>query len=627
MRKMCKGKGALLVILLLGVFLPAFLVSCNGGGGGGESTPAPVAGFSALPTTGPATLAVAFTDSSTGRITDWSWDFGDGGTSTDQNPSHNYATNGTYTVALTVTGPGGDNTATQVGYINVTPLAQFSGTPTSGDAPLTVTFTNASTGTDGSTTYAWDFGDGGTSALQNPTHVYTDPLGGNYTVTLTATGPGGSNTNTKPAYINTAAAPAPVAGFSGTPPLTGEAPLTVTFTDSSTGVISDWSWDFGDGGTSTAQNPTHNYTTSGTYTVALTVTGPGGSDTATQVGYVNVTPLAQFSGTPTSGDVPLTVTFTDLSTGGATSWSWDFGDGGTSALQNPTHDYTDVLGGNYTVSLTATGPGGSNTNTKPAYINTAAVPAPVAGFSGTPLTGEAPLTVTFTDESTGVISGWSWDFGDGGTSPDQNPAPYTYTAVGTYTVALTVTGPGGDNTASITDYIDVVCPPAPLADFLVTETSGPVPLTTSFEDASTGYITEWLYDFGDGSPTSTDPNPANHVYTENGIYSPSLTVTGPCASDTNEHTGQIEVTPNAEFLIDTDTGPAPLTVTFIDNTTGINLATWEWDFGDGGTFSGQDPPPYDYVTPGTYTPSLTVTDVDGLVSTVTHMDQIEVTAP
>ena len=458
MRKMCKGKGALLVILLLGVFLPAFLVSCNGGGGGGESTPAPVAGFSALPTTGPATLAVAFTDSSTGRITDWSWDFGDGGTSTDQNPSHDYTTNGTYTVALTVTGPGGDNTATQVGYINVTPLAQFSGTPTSGDAPLTVTFTNASTGTDGSTTYAWDFGDGGTSALQNP----------------------------------------------------------------------------------------------------------------------------------------------------------------------PPYTYTGA--GNFTVSLTATGPGGPNTNTKPNYISTSLPPPPVAGFSGTPLTGEAPLTVTFTDESTGVISGWSWDFGDGGTSPDQNPDPYTYTAVGTYTVSLTVTGPGGDNTASITDYIDVVCPPAPLADFLVTETSGPVPLTTSFVDASTGYVTEWLYDFGDGT-TSTEQSPANHVYSENGIYSPSLTVTGPCASDTNEHTGQIEVTPNAEFLIDTDTGPAPLTVTFIDNTTGINLATWEWDFGDGGTSPDQNPLPYTYTDNGVYSPSLTVTDVDGLSSTVTHPGQIVVGTP
>jgi PKD repeat protein len=148
--------------------------------------------------------------------------------------------------------------------------------------------------------------------------------------------------------------------------------LTVTFADGSTGDVTSWFWDFGDGGTSTAQNPSHEYTAAGQYTVTLTATGPGGSDTETKTDYIDVSPapvapVAEFSGSPTSGAVPLTVAFADSSTGDVTSWSWDFGDGGTSTAQNPSHEYTAA--GQYTVTLTATGPGGSDTETKTDYIS------------------------------------------------------------------------------------------------------------------------------------------------------------------------------------------------------------------------------------------------------------------
>lgn len=160
---------------------------------------------------------------------------------------------------------------------------------------------------------------------------------------------------------------APTADFSGSP-TSGCPTLTVNFTDQSTGDITDWSWDFGDGATSTAQNPTHDYANPGTYTVSLTVTGPGGSDTNTKTDYITVEDpavTADFSGTPTTGDAPLDVSFTDQSTG-ATSWSWDFGDGGTSTAQNPTHTYTTA--GVYTVTLTASNACGSDTQTKTDYI-------------------------------------------------------------------------------------------------------------------------------------------------------------------------------------------------------------------------------------------------------------------
>ena len=250
----------------------------------------------------------------------------------------------------------------------------------------------------------------------------------------------------------------PVANFVGDP-TGGDAPLTVSFTDQSTGTVTSWSWTFGDGGSSSQQNPSHQYTSAGTYTVSLTVSGPKGSDTETRTGYIAVTaaaaPVAQFAGDPTGGDAPLTVSFTDQSTGTVTSWSWTFGDGGRSSQQNPSHQYTGA--GTYTVSLIVSGPGGSDTETKADYIDVTAPAPPSAAFAGSPTSGDAPLTVSFTDQSTGAVTGWSWDFGDGATSTQQHPS-HTYDVPGAYDVSLTVTGPGGSDTAAVGGYIFVAVP-------------------------------------------------------------------------------------------------------------------------------------------------------------------------
>ena len=144
-------------------------------------------------------------------------------------------------------------------------------------------------------------------------------------------------------------------GDNGGEPLSGTLPLTVTFTDTTVGDFDSWFWTFGDGGTSTAQHPNHMYTVSGTYTVSLTVDGPLGSDTETKPGYVTVwsgelAPNADFTGTPTERNAPLSVSFTDTSTADIDTWLWTFGDGGTSSDQNPTHVYP--ISGTYTVTLT-----------------------------------------------------------------------------------------------------------------------------------------------------------------------------------------------------------------------------------------------------------------------------------
>ncbi len=164
-------------------------------------------------------------------------------------------------------------------------------------------------------------------------------------------------------------------------------------------------------------------------------------------------PQAAFAGNPTSGTAPLTVSFTDQSTGDPTSWQWNFGDGNTSTQQNPQHTYQNE--GNYTVELTASNSFGSDTEIKENYIQVdAAGEAPVAGFSGTPTSGTAPLTVSFTDESTGEPESWQWVFGDGNTSMQQNPQ-HTYQNEGNYTVELTVENSHGTDTKVKMNYITV----------------------------------------------------------------------------------------------------------------------------------------------------------------------------
>jgi PKD repeat protein len=166
-------------------------------------------------------------------------------------------------------------------HAGILPTVAFTGTPTSGTAPLTVAFTSICSDT---TSYHWDFGDGTTSTQQHPSHTYTTP--GTYTVTLTGTNLYGSTVSTRADYVTATQVP-PVAAFSASP-LTGHAPLLVQFTDASTNSPTSWSWDFGDGETSTQRHPTHIYRAAGTYTVTLTVTNTGGSGTETKTDLLTI---------------------------------------------------------------------------------------------------------------------------------------------------------------------------------------------------------------------------------------------------------------------------------------------------------------------------------------------------
>ncbi len=237
----------------------------------------PNAAFFAEPNTGQAPLTVNFTDQSSGQITAWTWSFGDGGTSDQQNPSYTYFEAGTYTVMLTVIGPGGAATTSETITVEAgPPSASFLSEPGTGVVPLTVSFTDLSSGV--ITSRAWNFGDGDSSNEQNPVHTYQ--AAGTYTVTLTVTGPSGTDTVDETIVVGPAP---PDADFDYVhDPQPGGNFLTYNFTDRSSGVINTWDWNFGDGENSNQQNPIHAYDSPGPYTVSLTVTGPGGTDTVSK---------------------------------------------------------------------------------------------------------------------------------------------------------------------------------------------------------------------------------------------------------------------------------------------------------------------------------------------------------
>jgi PKD repeat protein len=174
----------------------------------------------------------------------------------------------------------------------------------------------------------------------------------------------------------------------------------------------------------------------------------------TKSSYINVVtlkaPIAAFSASSTSGNVPLKVQFTDKSLNSPTSWKWSFGDGTYSTSKSPAHTYSKV--GKYTVSLTLKNAAGSNAVTKSSYVNVGTLKPPIAAFSASTVSGKVPLTVTFYDKSTGSPASWKWSFGDGTYSTSKNPV-HKYSKAGKYTVSLTVKNAKGSNSVTKSGYI------------------------------------------------------------------------------------------------------------------------------------------------------------------------------
>jgi len=344
-----------------------------------------VSGFMANITSGYAALPVAFiVTNSNDNATFWNWSPGDGSTWTNgsvQNYTYIYTTYGAHTVTEMAGNVYTSSTTTKTNYVmtfNPQLITNFTGSPTIGYEPLSVIFTDTSMGS-GINQWNWSFGDGAYSSLENPGHTYTTT--GYFTVILNATNnSGSSNILTRPNYFSILSSTIPTVNFWGDTGTVTSIGKPIGFVDSSTNNPTSWYWDFGDGSTSTQQNPSHAYSSFGYFNVSHSATNRFGTSWLNQTNYVLINPvspliLTSFTGTPASGLASLNVAFIDTSIAlpyPVTSWSWNFGDTGTSVLQNPAHTYNTP--GTYSVSLTTTNANATNSTT---YVNYIMANAPI----------------------------------------------------------------------------------------------------------------------------------------------------------------------------------------------------------------------------------------------------------
>ncbi len=543
-----------------------------------------------------------FTDLSTGAAA-WSWDFGDGGTSLLQEPDHVFTTAGTYTVVLVVaTAEGCTASISHDVTVWDGPHVGFDLSPMDGCGPLAVALDNQSSGN--GVSYAWDFGDGGSSALDEPgQHVYPAGILGDttYAITLTATNFCGSVDSVRTIVVH----PAPTALF-GPDFNSGCSPWPVTFSNTTVGNADSYFWDFGDGITSTTNDSLvqHTYYTGASdsvYTITLIAVNACGSDTATYSITVMPNSITAFFNTDTtSGCAPLTVNFTQYSIG-ATNWHWDLGDGNVSTAQNVTHTYVDA--GAYTATLFADNGCSFDTVSVVITVN----PTPVADFSVEPGPHCAGSPVQFTN-NTPAPAGLQWDFGDGGTSTLSAPA-HSYAAAGTYNVTLSVASANTPCPAMLTQSVTVEA--TPNAAFAPTPASGCIPLNVQCAGSSSGAdFLQW--DFGDGN-TATGADPA-HTYTDAGSFTVQLIAENLAGcGDTAVATVTAFPLPASAFTQSiTESCTAPANVQFTNASTGA--VGHAWDFGNG-TSSVLTNPQAVYAAADTFTITLVASNQYGCTDT------------
>lgn len=545
-----------------------------------------------------------FSDS-TSNATAWLWDFGDGITSTVQNPSHTYPLLGKlFEIQLVATNANGCKNAMSSNFLSVIDSAVVEADKylVCGNQP--VIFNCFSSNSD---TYLWDFGDGTNSVLKDPTHTYTHDGIFPITLKLNSNGCVHSISMAKPIVIEN-----PKADFTSKL-ISGCNSMSLDFSNSSLRtslpLSSHSKWDFGDGSpTQFTDDTTHTFTQPGNYDVKLWVnTDNKCSDNITKTISVYPTVLADFSSTQNTTCFPIIVTYSDSSTK-AISWLWEFGDGSISNLQNPVHTFTLPPASDVKLTITDTvGCQASITKPKITEFKT--------DFSKTASKGCAPLKVDFTDLSVNA-STWLWNFGDGTMSTSQNPS-HVYLKNGIYPVQLiSATSSGCIDTMTFNSIITN----KPTANFISTNPTNCSPTLVSFTDSSSNAIS-WLWDFGDGS-SSTNPNPA-HIYNIPGLYTIKLIVwnTEGC-TDTMMRVNYIKVPGTiANFNTSSTLFCARSVIDFKDSS--INASKWSWNFGDGNTSSLQNPS-NSYQNAGQYTVSLIVEDSFGCTSNFTLANPITV---
>lgn len=568
-------------------------------------SPAPVAAFSSVVTSGCGSTSVVFTNTTSSSPV-YTWNFGDGSpTSSVTNPVHSYNSTGSYTVTLYAVQGSCSDTLTQTLPItvNVSPISSFSTTSVClGDSARFINLSSANGGT--ITGFTWNFGDGSpTSGITSPAHFYASP--GTYSVQLLVV----NGNCTDDTLITVNVNPSPVVAF--TPSTTsGCGNTTVQFSNTTTGSPA-FTWNFGDGNTSSTVNPAHTYTTPGTYTVSLIAVQGACRDTLIRTNLITVAPGPISSFATSNVCLGDSVRFTNLSSGNGgtiTSTAWDFGDGSPVAITAaPTHYYSSA--GTYSVQLTVS----NGSCTDDTVITVSVSPGPVVSFSPSITTGCGNTAVQFTNVTTGSPS-YSWNFGDGSTSTSANPL-HTYTTPGTYSVSLIAVQGTCSDTLVQNNLIVIGAGPTALftaADICLGDT-----LELFNTSANTGNTT-YSWTFGDGG-SSSQVSPL-HLYMAAGSYTVVLRATDISGCyDTLSQLVTVSALPTAVFSANQLNGCDSMTVLFSASGSSIS----QWQFGDGTTGNGTTVSHF-YAAPGTYTVSLTATSSAGCSASRSFLNYITV---
>ena len=547
---------------------------------------------------------IQFTDRSVdpaGTIVKWEWDFGDGGTSTAQNPSHSYTNIGFYTVGLKVTSSTG--CIAQGGkyrYIRVVSgvTPDFTNTTDSVcSAPFNVNFLNQTSGP-GTLTYSWDFGNGTGSTLTDPNTVYNAT--GDYNVKLVAE----SEYGCKDSVTKVVSLKGATTSFSAADSACiGQA---INFQNTSSPAPISSRWTFGDRTVSNQINTSKRYNTPGTYDVHLYNKYAHCSDSTTRQVLVLNYPTVDFtSNIQGACKGPLSVQFQDLSPSAAT-WEWDFGDGQKANDKNPIHTYATY--GNYDVKLTITTPFGcGNSITKSQFIK---IRKPVVNIDNVPAGGCLPFNFTPVPNVTSLdaITSYNWSFGDGGTATGRN-VTHSYIDSGSFTLKLVITTAGG-----CTDSISVVnavkTGPVPFVDFVVDTNSTCAFGSILFKSISFP-ADQWTWDFGDGTKSSFDVDTAFHSYVDTGRFTVKLTAYNNGCPKTISKPLLVSVHPPIANFSDTVLNcNQKKTVNFFNKSitdAGYGPVSYLWEFGDpANSTSTALNPVFTFPTYRSYTVTLTV---------------------
>jgi PKD repeat protein len=519
--------------------------------------------------------------------TSFLWNFGDGTTSTETNPTHTYAAPASYTVTLTAFGlcPGTIQT-TVVVIEGELPLAAFQISQNEGCSPFTVQFTDHSIGQP--TAWNWDFpgGDPSTSTAENPIVTYESP--GAYSATLTIENVFGQNTSVQNAILTIH--PPTIADF------TTNTTLNVVTLSNLSQNATGYLWDFGDGFISTETSPTHIYNSPGEYSITLVANGLCGPSTSSMlVNIVAPAPQAAFQVSQNMGCVPFTVQYQDNSMGNPNAWNWAFPGGNptTSTEQNPSITYS--VSGTYSATLMVQNGFGQSTLSQNTIIT--AHPLPEAYFAV--VVNENQIVL---ENNSVHTTSYFWDFGDGFTSDEVAPT-HVYATPGEYLITLIANGVCGNSAVA---QILNISGQAPQAAFQVSPAVGCVPMIVQYQDLSGGNPSAWFWQFPGGLPdTSTAQNPSI-IYLTPGTYDATLSVQNAFGDSTLLQTAIVSASPLPTVLY--TMVPTGLEVAFTNLSQEAD--SYAWDFGDGNT-SSEANPTHVYAGPGEYLVTLQATNTCG----------------